>query len=175
MVLRKRLKLTGQALVFVTTTVKDWVPLFSESHYAREALMQFGECLKSYRVESVAYVLMPSHFHALLGFDQVERLSRFMQTFKSLTSRRLRPIITASLLDQFTNDSGRFGLWKPRFDDFIVTSEEQFRTKLNYIHTNPVRAELVESPGDYQYSSAADWLEDNPGPIQIDKNCSWIT
>jgi hypothetical protein len=67
---------------------------------------------------------------------------------------------------------GRFSLWKPRFDDVIIISEEQMRTKLNYIHNNPVKAGLVSNPEDDRYTSAGDWLDNRPGLLPIDKN--WL-
>jgi hypothetical protein len=53
---------------------------------------------------------------------------------------------------------GRKGIWNPRFDDVAICSEKQFRVKLHYIHTNPVKAGLVKSDVDYPWSSAAVWL-----------------
>jgi hypothetical protein len=47
-----------------------------------------------------------------------------------------------------------------------------FMEKLNYIHQNPVRAELVERATDYRWSSARIWqgcpLEDEP--LLVDKD-----
>jgi putative transposase len=63
----------------------------------------------------------------------------------------------------------------PRFDDVIIYGRKQFRVKLNYIHGNPVKAGLVANAIDYKYSSAKDWLTDQKGPIDIDKNyCTYI-
>jgi len=45
--------------------------------------------------------------------------------------------------------------------------------KVNYIHLNPVRAELVEKATDYRWSSARIWqgcpLEDEPLKVNMDK------
>jgi hypothetical protein len=40
---------------------------------------------------------------------------------------------------------------------FRITGEDAFIQKVNYIHSNPVRAGLVEHPGDYLYSSVRLW------------------
>jgi len=73
---------------------------------------------------------------------------------------------------KFTVD-GKFRFWMAGFDDFIVLSENQFRTKLNYIHNNPVKGGLVKNASDYVFSSACDWLNGVPGLIPIDKDYSW--
>ncbi|MEW6050788.1 MAG: hypothetical protein AB1644_06970 [Candidatus Zixiibacteriota bacterium] len=44
-----------------------------------------------------------------------------------------------------------------RFDDVAIYTDHQFRTKLNYVHNNPVKAGLVTSPELYPFSSARAW------------------
>ncbi|HMR82591.1 MAG TPA: hypothetical protein PKE30_05650 [Niabella sp.] len=41
------------------------------------------------------------------------------------------------------------------------------RTKLNYIHENPVRAGLVKNPEDYIYSSASNYIT-GKGIMEVD-------
>jgi len=41
--------------------------------------------------------------------------------------------------------------------------------KLEYLHNNSVKAGLVETAGDWKFSSASDWLEDKSGLLPIDK------
>ncbi len=41
--------------------------------------------------------------------------------------------------------------------------------KTEYIHQNPVRAGLVKLPGDWHWSSYADWQEGRYGPIPVDR------
>ena len=114
---------------------------------------------------------MPSHFHALLGFKRIEQLSEAMQSIKSISARKFKTISTNDLLQRF-NENGRFQLWKPRFDDIIIWSEEQFKIKMEYIHNNPVKAGLVEEATDYIYSSAKDWNSSETGMLTIDKDWS---
>ena len=131
---------------------------------------------------------MPSHLHALLGFRQIELLSKFMQSFKILSAKRIKELLLddggadvdspwanrPQFLDQLFTD-GKFRLWQPRFDDVVITSQEQFKVKLDYIHHNPVKAGLIDRAEDWEYSSAGDWLSDRAGVIAIDKKFEWIT
>ena len=54
-----------------------------------------------------------------------------------------------------------------------VFSESFFMQKVNYIHSNPVRARLVERVQDYRWSSARQWLgymtEDEPLHMDLEK------
>ncbi len=57
----------------------------------------------------VGYVLMPSHFHALLGTRDNLQLSQLMRSFKTLSSKRIRDSIPQELTLRLT-DRGRFSL-----------------------------------------------------------------
>ena len=94
---------------------------------------------------------MENHLHLLLWTESGgPGLSRLMRDLKRLAARRLFP------------DSQ--GIWEPRFDDVAVFSERVFRTKLAYIHNNPVRAGLATDPSDYEFSSARAWLKGDELP-----------
>jgi hypothetical protein len=53
---------------------------------------------------------------------------------------------------------GPFRLWQPGFYDFNIFSEEKLLEKLDYIHSNPVRAGFVLSPRDYKWSSYKEYF-----------------
>ena len=39
--------------------------------------------------------------------------------------------------------------------------------KLDYLHDNPVVAEIVDEPEEYRYSSARDYYTKKKGPLEI--------
>ncbi|MCD6163743.1 MAG: hypothetical protein J7K40_15185 [candidate division Zixibacteria bacterium] len=45
---------------------------------------------------------------------------------------------------------------------------------MDYIHNNPVKDGFIEESIDWKYSSACDWLLDEKGFIEIEKDCSWL-
>ena len=163
----------GPGLAFVTTTVIEWLPVFSRSEIARVIASQLAEtaCIKSCSI--TGYVVMPSHVHMLVGLANMRCLSSFVQSFKSLSSRRVRKLINEEYADLLYR-SGRFHLWMRRLDDVVITSDTHFRTKLDYIHSNPVKADIATDAVSWQYSSARCWLLNEPGIVPIDKNFRWI-
>lgn len=173
MVIRRRLNITGRATVFITTTVVEHIPLFHDSHCAEAVLRQFEETVTHFDATVIACVLMSSHLHALIGFNRVENMSRMLQSFKSLSSRVLKELIPPHQSKRFSS-GGKFGIWKPRYDDVVIWSEKQFRVKTEYIHNNPVKSGLVSNSVEYPYSSAGDWLLGKPGLVRIDKNWTWV-
>jgi len=157
-------------MAFVTTTVMGFKPIFSDHRLATETLRQLGETAGIFEAALVGYVLMPSHLHILVGLKDYNDVSTLMQSFKSLSARRIKQHLEG--LEKSLNDG--FRLWRPRFDELIITSKEQFDIKLNYIHLNPVKAGLVSLAEDYPFSSASDWILDKPGLIVVDKNFAWL-
>lgn len=96
-----------------------------------------------------------------------------MQSFKILSSKRLRRLMPVECCRKF-EESGEFRLWKPRFDELTLTSEDQFRVKLNYVHENPVRAGLVSRPEEWSLSSASEWSTGVPGILPVSRDFSWM-
>ena len=168
MVVRKRLNLTGPAIAFITTTVFGWKPVLIQDNVAKILVQEFRNLSGFYEISVLSYVIMPSHIHALLGFPGIEILSKTIQTFKSISSRQVKELMIPELKEN------EYKLWKPRFDDLIVTTEKSLKIKMDYIHNNPVKAGLVANAIDWNYSSAIDWLTDKEGLIKIDKEYHWL-
>ena len=168
-----RINITGPAAAFVTTTVVKWTPIFKSDKAATEVVVQLKETANLFNVAILGYVIMPSHVHLLLGFRDITILSKFMQAFKSLISRRIKKLD----LGKFKNvlyQKDKFNLWMRRFDDLIIYSEKQFKTKLEYIHDNQVKDGFAVESINWKYSSAGDWLLDERGFIEIEKDYRWL-
>jgi putative transposase len=89
-----------------------------------------------------AYVLMTNHVHLLVTGDAQGCVSAMMQ---SLGRRYVR---------KFNKRHDRTGtLWEGRFKSCLVDSERYVLTCYRYIELNPVRAGIVEKPGEYPWSS----------------------
>jgi len=172
MVVRKRLNFPGPGLFFVTTSVTNWLPIFQSDNVARLVVEQLAETSRFFQVSVVGYVVMPSHFHGLVGLKDVPQLASYVQAFKSLSSRRGKQVC-GSVWETALSCSGRFALWQRGFDDLLIHSQTQLRIKLEYIHNNPVKSGLVDDAVDYCYSSAGDWLGKGGGLVEIDRDFSW--
>ncbi len=168
MVVRKRLNIIGSAIAFITTTVFEWKPILTQEKVVNILINELNNISSLFKISIISYVITPSHIHLLLGFPEIEQLSKIIQGYKSVTSRQVKALSIAELKD---ND---YRLWKPRFDDLIIESEQQLKIKIDYIHNNPVKAELVEKAGDWNYSSCVDWLISRNGLIKIDKDYKWL-
>jgi len=156
---RGRSTIEGPTLFFVTTTVRGRANKFADKSRLYELQTILFDTVRIKKVYLMAYVLMPSHLHLMVGCKGGgKELSRFMQTLKIISAKRMFP--------------GSGSIWKQRFDDFSIRSEEHFYTKLNYIHDNPMRAGLVAHPCDWPFSSASAWIKGAPVEGLV-KDMSW--
>ncbi|MBN1211471.1 MAG: transposase [candidate division Zixibacteria bacterium] len=89
MAVSKKLKISDPTLVFVTTTTENWKPILKERKLAEVIALQLNETAEYHNVSVVGYVIVPNHVHLLLSFKNYERLPKFIQSFKSLTSPEL--------------------------------------------------------------------------------------
>jgi len=102
------------------------------------------EASRKYRVSLHAWVLMTNHVHLLATPADADGLSRMMQT----VGRRY--------VRYFNHAYRRTGtLWEGRFKSCVVDAEAYLLVCQRYIELNPVRAGMVEHPGDYHWSSYA--------------------
>jgi putative transposase len=89
-----------------------------------------------------AYVLMGNHVHLLLTPDNSKGPSRLMQAIGRCYVR---------YVNKKYRRTGT--LWEGRFKSALIDSERYLLTCARYIELNPVRAGIVEHPGDYRWSS----------------------
>jgi putative transposase len=56
------------------------------------------------------------------------------------------------------------GIWQRRFWEHLIEDEVDFERHFDYIHYNPVKHGLTESPADWPYSSFHRWVEQGVYP-----------
>jgi REP element-mobilizing transposase RayT len=107
-----------------------------------DALHHGAENLQLYRMS--AYVVMSNHVHVLIW--PKARLPEITKAIKGFTARVANRIL------------GRTGkkFWQDESFDHAVRSEDEFYRIVRYIERNPVKAGLVDSPGAWPWSSAAE-------------------
>jgi putative transposase len=109
------------------------------------------ETRAKYAFDVLGYCIMANHVHLLLSEPPNHPLFTAIQVIKQRFSRTR------------TEDS----VWEPRYYDFNVATYAMFVEKLRYVHRNPVRAKLVESPEDWRWSSYRFYLLNEPGPVTV--------
>ncbi len=102
------------------------------------------------------HCLMPNHIHMVVQSQNRGDLSLFMKTWKASIARVIieyAEVDDSKLLSKFQESANRYNsslggkqehqVWAPRFDDVQLRTSKVLRTKVNYIHANPVRKGIV--------------------------------
>jgi putative transposase len=113
----------------------------------------FLERLEHYRTHFWlhAFVVMPDHVHLLITPREMVTLERAMQYVKGGFSRQIE---------------SKMPVWQKSFADHRIRNAEEYATRVEYIHQNPVRARLVERAEEYAWSSAAGKLRLDMWPVE---------
>ena len=99
---------------------------------------------RKYPVGVFGLCLMPNHFHAIVQPNEHGALSAYLRWVLGGYGCDFR-IATQSV--------GHGHVFKGRFWNNIIDGERHFLTVLRYIEANPVRANLVKSAEQWQWSS----------------------
>ncbi|MBI3485160.1 MAG: transposase [Acidobacteria bacterium] len=125
---------------------------------------------RRYQFVVVGYVVMPEHFHLLISEPQEQTPSTVMQALKLGFARRVlaqarrRNPAQASLFEHAPQH-----IWQKRFYDFNVWTKRKRVEKLRYMHRNPVKRGLVESPEQWRWSSYRAYAFGEAGPVRVNQ------
>ena len=133
---------------YLTSVAKDRLPVFRTDEIKVVTCVALDEARHSGKFALYAYVIMPDHLHVV-------------------TDSRLPPSRTL----QFIN-----GIVSRRVIDYLKLHSYEMKMlmqRVHYTHQNPVRANLVQTPGECRWSSIRYWnrglSEDEPLRMDIDR------
>jgi len=151
----------GGDTVFITTTCLDFAYLLQRAEMRDRMVERLWSDCAHYSAVLHAYVVMSNHIHFVTRLPEGRASGWFMQRLKTNSTRELLPLLTAEESASISHQQGLDGrqFWKRSYDSLVLRTETIFAQKIAYIHTNPVRACLVEEPGAYAWSSASAFEE----------------
>ena len=121
------------------------------------------------------YVVKPEHVHLVLWPPDAVKLGVVIGQLKSLSARRMLPILRAqrgTTLDRLEvrrNGESRLVVWQIRCYDHNCWTPEIVREKIKYCHKNPVVRGLVSDPGAWRWSSYNWYVGCTDVPITMDE------
>ena len=157
---------------FLTFSIVDWIDLFTRSIYCDIFLDSLRFCQKEKGLQLFAYVIMPSHVHLIMQTDDPRGLSSIIHSIKSFTAKAfINQIIRTDLpesrrewlMHHFSFNARRNRrnstnqVWQTNNHPIALYSPKAIRANLNYIHQNPVKANMVRKAEQYIYSSASNY------------------
>jgi putative transposase len=88
-----------------------------------------------------AFVIMPDHIHVLI--TPTTSLEKAVQFIKGVFSYRAKKELASNM-----------EVWQKGFADHRIRDREDYAQHVFYIHQNPARKQLSQTPEQYPYSSA---------------------
>ena len=112
--------------------------------------------LEKTEVEIIAYCIMNNHAHFLIYSKSIEQMSMFMSK------------INTSFAKYYNKEKERVGyVFRDRYISEPIMNERYLIKCINYIHNNPVKANMVGKCAEYKYSSYKEFLNNE----KIEKIC----
>ena len=129
------------AMHHATSRGNNKCAIFLDKKDKRKFLYLYGETQKKFSWIDKGYSLMTNHFHILVETPKAQ-FSKGMQWLKTQY---------AKAFNKRHNKSGH--LFGRRFWSCLVEKDSYYLQVVRYIFLNPVRANMVQKPEDYRYSS----------------------
>lgn len=165
---------------FLTMTVVNWIDIFTRPVYKHIIVdaLQYNQQNKGLII--FAWCLMSNHLHIIAEAEEGHNLSDILRDFKKFTSKAIVKEIKENpgesrkkwMLKEFklagkeNPKIKNYKFWQDGNEAKEIHSTPFMEQKLEYIHENPVKAEIVEYAQDYLYSSARNYV-DEPGLLDV--------
>ncbi|TDV49208.1 REP element-mobilizing transposase RayT [Pseudomonas graminis] len=132
-------------IYLLTSVVNGRQPLFSNWRTGRLVVEEFRRAQQAGIAESLAWVVMPDHFHWLVVLRE------------GTLGMLVRRVKSGSALAIMRAGHTPLRVWQKGYHDRAVRREEDLQAVARYIVANPLRAGLVKRVGDYPLWDAV-WL-----------------
>ena len=151
---------------FITATFREWQPLFNYEPARQIMLNDFNYYRAKYGCRILSYVLMPEHYHLVIDLNKPEDLHGWLRDVQEHSSTMISKWLIDSQMQPRESSSE---LWKEQARAIGILNERTLRTKINYIHSNPVKRGLCAAPEEWLWSSWRNYYLDDDSIFRIDR------
>ena len=160
---------------FMTCTVVHWIPLFTREESVDILLESFRYLQQTNNLKLYAYVILENHLHIIA---QSNDIAKTMAKFKRHTARHLLNLLqkenVKTILDQLAfykkahKTDRTYQVWQEGLQPKLIQSEAIMKSKIEYIHHNPVKRGYVDDATHWRYSSARDY-KGQSGLLEVER------
>ena len=143
----------GDEIYHVINRANARLPIFFEEEDFELFEYILEEAQEKFRMRILAYCLMPNHFHLVLHSHEDGDLQKFMQWLTLTHTQRWH-------IKNETTGTGH--LYQGRYKSFIIQGDKHLFSVIRYVERNPLRAKLVKKVENWNFSSLARRLSNNP-------------
>ena len=144
---------------FYTATLLDWKKLLHAEKYKMIIIESLQYLVKEKRDILYAYVIMENHIHLIWSPTKLYSLKHSQLCFMKYTAQKIKRVLEADhprLLAEFLVElkDRTYQFWQRNPLCVDLYNNDILIQKLNYIHNNPLKSGLTNTPTDYKFSSA---------------------
>ena len=165
-------KIRNQAAThFITFAVTEWVDVFTRKDYRDIVLDSLNFCQAEKGLLLHCWCIMSNHLHLIISARN-KNLSDILRDFKKFTSKQLIAAIQNNQREsrkdwmlrifrehgESNSRNKEYQFWRQDNQPMELYSAAFTFQKINYVHSNPVEAGIVDKPEEYLYSSARDYV-----------------
>ncbi len=162
----------ARSCFFLTLNTIDCVDVFIRPVYKQVVVHTLNHFIEQDKLNVYAWCLMSNHLRLLVQIDNEDELTRFQQEFKTFTTEKILEAIDAEpevrrswMLWHFKNLNERsinhsLRIWQTNnvWNKVDQCNHDLLQDHFEHIHQEPVRDRIVDSPIEYKYSSARDYM-----------------
>ncbi len=128
-------------IFFVSTNTAHRRKILANHEVAKILIEEWDQARTRHGWVVGRYVVMPDHVHFFCApLFETKSLSDFMMAWKQWTSKRI------------VRECGlKPPIWQPEFFDYLLRNEDGYEVRYEYMLQNPVRARLVDVPGQWPW------------------------
>jgi len=130
------------------------LPIFRERDNYLFVLDRLKHYCQKFELTTIAYCLMPNHYHLLVRQNGEQRAGLLPQRVFNSYSKAY---------NKRYDHSGT--LFEDRYQARQANDESYLRHLCRYIHANPVTDGLVKKPEDWPYSNYLEWIGERNGML----------
>ena len=105
---------------------------------------------KTCNVSILSYCIMNNHAHILIYTKNIENMIKFFRC------------VNTSYARYFNDENHRVGyVFRNRYKSEAIFTLKQLYNTINYIHKNPLKANICNNADDYEYSSYNEFFSDS--------------
>ncbi len=134
---------------FITAANAEHAPIMSEPARRTEFETRLLEAMQSIQADVVGWVVLPNHYHILIGVGTLDSVSAALKGLHGSTSREW------NLAD---GQTGKRRVWY-KFADRLIRDEAHYHRTLNYIHYNPIKHGYSTEPYEWPWSSVHNYFD----------------
>ena len=160
------------------------IPIFRSENICQIFADSLQTVKEKYPFKIIGYVIMPDHVHLIVnpvGCD-IEVIGKELKgisanrTINWLKENEYFSSLEKLKLKKTEKRNHSFCVWQKKVKSVDLWSHKFILQKLNYVHLNPVRANLCDHPAKWKWSSYNAYLlkTDTEIPIKPDRKGYWM-